>query len=80
MSADGHHGFTQTPAPRAVEELALKAARSVGAGYSAQDWVEGPDGSWWLLDLNPAGQWLFLPKDVSEPVTAAIAQFLDGQS
>lgn len=59
----------------AVEELAIELAQSLKAGYSSQDWIRDRDGLA-FLDLNPGGQWLFLPEPISEPVTQAIAIFL----
>lgn len=77
-SPAGHRGFTPTPAPDQVHHLALAAAASTAVGYSAQDWIQDTAGNWWFIDLNPAGQWLFLPDQVADPVTAAIARHLDG--
>jgi len=78
MSPAGHYGFTPRPAPECVHRLAVAAATHTRVGYSAQDWIEDSAGDWWFIDLNPAGQWLFLPKEVAAPVTAAIARYLDG--
>lgn len=77
-SPAGHHGFTTTPAPDQVHQLALAAAASTAVGYSAQDWIQDTAGNWWFVDLNPAGQWLFLPDEVAAQVTAALARHLDG--
>lgn len=79
LSPAGHEGFTSAPGPESVHTLAAAVARCLGVGYSAQDWIRDSDGLWWFVDLNPAGQWLFLPNDVSEPITAAIAEFLDAE-
>jgi hypothetical protein len=76
-SAAGHHGFTPASAPERVHRLALAAAASTAVGYSAQDWIQDNAGSWWFVDLNPAGQWLFLPSPVAVKVTEAIAHHLD---
>ena len=73
-----HRAFTTEPAPQFVHSLASTAAEQLGVGYSAQDWIQDADGTWWFVDLNPAGQWLFLPNKVAEQVTAAIASLLDG--
>jgi hypothetical protein len=58
-----------------VSESALRLARSLRVGYSSQDWIRDEDGLT-FLDLNPGGQWLFLPTSVSEPVTVEIARYL----
>jgi hypothetical protein len=61
-----------------VQQVALGLAVSLGLGFSSQDWVETADG-YWFLDLNPSGQWLFLPELVAHPVTSAVAAWLGGE-
>lgn len=78
MSPTGHYGFTPRPAPERIHRLAVLAAAHTRVGYSAQDWIQDSAGDWWFIDLNPAGQWLFLPNEIAAPVTAAIARHLDG--
>lgn len=78
MSADAHRAFTDTPVPDDVAALARCVARTAGLGYSAQDWIRGRDGRWWFIDLNPAGQWLFLPDPTANSITKAIADLLMG--
>lgn len=56
-------------------ELALDLAKALGIGYSSQDWLSVGDERY-FIDLNPGGQWLFLPPETSQPVTQAIAEFL----
>jgi hypothetical protein len=77
-SRAGHYGFTPKSAPHHVHRFAVRAATASGVNYSSQDWIEDVDGNWWFVDLNPAGQWLFLPDAVSTDITAAIANHLDG--
>lgn len=54
---------------------ALRLSRALGLGYSSQDWCETKNGPL-HLDLNPAGQWLFLPRPAADEVTMAIAEWL----
>lgn len=54
---------------------ALRLSHALGLGYSSQDWCETADGVF-HLDLNPAGQWLFLPDPAADEVTKAIAEWL----
>ncbi len=58
-------------------DAALRVASHLGVGFSSQDWVRERDGLV-FLDLNPGGQWLFLPEAVAGAATAAIASFLAG--
>lgn len=73
-----HHAFEPEHTPQQVQEGALGLASSLGLGYSSQDWIETADG-YWFLDLNPSGQWLFLPEPVSQQVTFAMAAWLGGK-
>jgi hypothetical protein len=60
-----------------TEQLALRLATYLNLGYSSQDWILSDDGPW-FIDLNPGGQWLFLPDEIASSVTTAIATFLVG--
>jgi len=56
---------------------ALRLAKALGVGYSSQDWIsDGNDLT--FLDLNPGGQWLFLPDPLAQRVTEGVARFLCG--
>ena len=72
-----HDAFQPCGAYDSVGALALQLARRLGVGYSSQDWVVAGSNVY-FLDLNPGGQWLFLPEPVSSEVTAAIAVWLAG--
>jgi hypothetical protein len=56
-------------------EQALRLAKALGIGYSSQDQL-AVGGQRYFIDLNPGGQWLFGPPDVSHCVTQGIAEFL----
>ena len=58
-----------------VRDAALEVSGHLGIGYSSQDWVRDMNG-FVFLDLNPGGQWLFLPEAIARPATVAIAEFL----
>lgn len=74
--AETHRSWVRGSDPEA-EEHALRMTQHLDLGYSSQDWIVDDDGPV-FVDLNPAGQWLFLPDDVAESVTHAIARFLAG--
>lgn len=79
-SVESSHGaFLSVSRP---DERLLDGARSMsralGLGYSSQDWVMSGPGKYVMLDVNPGGQWLFLPSEVSELVTQAVAGWLRG--
>jgi hypothetical protein len=70
-----HDSFASTDEFEDVALQALAIVRELSVGYSSQDWiVQG--GRRVFIDLNPAGQWLFLPASVAEEVTGAIADWL----
>jgi len=75
-SADAHHAWEVTPRSEVVGD-AIRLAHHLGLGYSSQDWIVTDDGTY-VVDVNPAGQWLFLPDDVAQSVTRAIAGWLAG--
>lgn len=69
-----HFEWSELDRPE-VAERALRVAADAGIGYPSQDWIiddEGPA----FLDLNPGGQWLFLPEPIASEITATIAEFL----
>jgi hypothetical protein len=71
-----HHSF-ELSSDGEVEQAALRLAHDMGLGYSSQDWIDTGNGAV-FIDLNPAGQWLFLPEPVSGAVAGAIAEHLQG--
>lgn len=74
-----HSSFKPTSHP-GVEASAVALAARLGLGYSSQDWLIDATGAALFLDLNPAGQWLFLPDEVAAAVTSAIAHWLVGMA
>ncbi len=74
-----HSSFvTLTKAPLELSSQAVELARSLGLGYSSQDWVCTESDELVLLDVNPSGQWLFLPDEIGSDVARAIAAWLRG--
>lgn len=70
-----HSSWELATRPRATE-AALRIADELSVGYSSQDWLVDDAGQLFFIDLNPSGQWLFLPDEVARPVTAAIVDWL----
>lgn len=71
---EAHFAWVPTEDPETCGQ-AVQLAKSLGVGYSSQDWIRDKQGVV-FLDLNPAGQWLFLPPAISDSVTESVAQFL----
>lgn len=57
---------------------AARLAAALGVGFTSQDWIRDEDGRLWFVDLNPGGQWLFLPRDVADGVSQALASWVGG--
>lgn len=74
---EAHDGFRPADGYDDVLVQALRIATELGVGYSSQDWIVTKDAVW-FIDLNPGGQWLFLPDPVADDVTRAIATWLVG--
>lgn len=78
MAEDAHHSWRPFDSPE-VEAQALGLAAELGVGFSSQDWLVPMAGPPVFIDLNPAGQWMFLPEAVAEPITEQIVNFLSHQ-
>lgn len=69
-----HNSFTEC-SESLVAQDALQLSKALNVGYSSQDWIITEDIAY-FVDLNPAGQWLFLPERVAESVTSHLASWL----
>lgn len=78
LTEEAHHSFAPVDEP----EIALQAralAKRMAVGYSSQDWIVA-GGNAYFIDLNPAGQWLFLPEPHVSEITVSIANWLAGET
>ncbi|MFT3832421.1 MAG: hypothetical protein QM711_03750 [Micropruina sp.] len=75
-SKRAHMSFESTSDWGAVCSDAVAIAAMMRVGYSSQDWIIDAEGAAHFIDLNPGGQWLFLPEGVSAPVAEALAGWL----
>ncbi len=75
---EAHDAFLQSTGHAEVRANAYRLCRELGIGYASQDWIVTPNGTF-FLDLNPSGQWLFLPEPAASEITHAIAQWLGGR-
>ena len=49
---------------------------ALGLYFGAFDFVITPDDEWIMLEVNPAGQWLWLEHEAGVPIAAALANLL----
>jgi glutathione synthase/RimK-type ligase-like ATP-grasp enzyme len=61
---------------RRVEFLVGELMTRLGLQYGAIDMRYTPDGDYVFLEINPAGQWLFVEQHSGQPITAAMATLL----
>ena len=79
VADEAHYSWRRHESPE-VETQAVQLAAELRVGFSSQDWLVPISGPPMFIDLNPAGQWMFLPDDVADPITEQIVSFLSGQS
>lgn len=64
-----------------VPELVARGVRALMSAfhlrYAALDFLVNPDGAWHLVDLNPNGQWGFVP-ELRDPIASALVDLLEG--
>ncbi|QOV33241.1 hypothetical protein IM697_23645 [Streptomyces ferrugineus] len=77
QSTSAHHAFRPTSRWRDTEQAALDLADRLGTGFTCQDWVVDEAGPA-FLDLNPGGQWLFLPDSMTAQIADCLAGWLKG--
>lgn len=82
---DYHVDFRMTMHAAAIrahilpDEVVVKLRAFMGAlglVYGAIDMRLTPDGEYIFLEVNPAGQWLFIEDRTGQPITAALAEHL----
>lgn len=62
--------------PADVETKLIELMRRLGLVYGAIDMRRRPDGSHVFLEINPAGQWLFIERQTGQKITEALATLL----
>lgn len=65
--------------PSEVATRLAELMRRLGLVYGAIDMRLTPDGRYVFLEVNPAGQWLFIEGRTGQPISAAVAQTLAGR-
>lgn len=62
--------------PDGVRDRVLALLRRLGLVYGAVDMRLTPDGEYVFLEINPAGQWLFVEQRTAQPITRAVVRAL----
>jgi glutathione synthase/RimK-type ligase-like ATP-grasp enzyme len=72
----GEADIKPTDLPPAVRDSILRLMRELGLVYGAIDMRRTVDGRFIFLEVNPAGQWLFVEQRTGMPISKAMADFL----
>lgn len=65
--------------PEAIQSGVRDLMKHLGLIFAALDFVIGPDGTWWAVDVNPSGQWAWLELQSGVPISRALADLLKEQ-
>jgi glutathione synthase/RimK-type ligase-like ATP-grasp enzyme len=68
--------WTKDALPADVAEKVLALMKKLGLVYGAVDFIVDPDGRHHFLEINPAGEWGWLQRDLGLPIAEAIADAL----
>jgi glutathione synthase/RimK-type ligase-like ATP-grasp enzyme len=62
--------------PSYLQDMILRFMRSLGLVYGAIDMRRTAEGDFVFLEVNPAGQWLFVEERTGQPISQAVADLL----
>ncbi|HEX8195028.1 MAG TPA: hypothetical protein VF571_02340 [Pyrinomonadaceae bacterium] len=68
--------YAATEISSETEQLLLRLMQKLGLIYGAIDLRRTPDGREVFLEVNPAGEWLFVEERTGQPITNAMAELL----
>ena len=68
--------FEAVALPAEVTEALQALMRRLGLVYGAIDMRRTPDGEYVFLEINPAGQWLFVEERTRQPITETLASLM----
>lgn len=73
------HRYRVCDPPASVAAGVRRTMDALGLPYGAFDFVVTPDGEWCFLEVNPSGQFGFVEQATGLPITAAVADWLEGK-
>jgi glutathione synthase/RimK-type ligase-like ATP-grasp enzyme len=63
--------------PPEISSGIQKIHNKLRVNYSAIDFAVDVNDNWWFLDFNPSGQWLWIEKLTTMPITLSILEYLN---
>jgi glutathione synthase/RimK-type ligase-like ATP-grasp enzyme len=66
--------------PNKLEVAILSLMRNLGLTFGCLDLIQAKDGDYYFLEVNPAGQWLWIEQVTGAPISKAIAAELSAVS
>lgn len=72
--------YSRVDLPETLATTLIHLTHSYGLHYAAIDLVRTPDGRYWFLELNPAGQWAWLEQETGIAISAALIRCLGARS
>lgn len=72
----GNALIESTTLPADLEEKIMSLMRRLGLVYGAIDMRLTPDGRYVFLEINPAGQWLYIEQATRQPISSRLAKAL----
>ena len=69
-------GWREWELPEPVSRALLELVRRFGLNYSAADIILTPDDRYVFLEINSAGEWVWLARDLNLPIASALVEVL----
>lgn len=66
--------------PAEVESKCVELLKRLSLQFGALDMIVTPDGEYVFLEINPAGQWLWIEELTKLPITDALVDLLMGKT
>lgn len=70
--------YTSVETPAVVRAQVRELLDGLGLRFGALDFIVTPDGEWVFLECNPNGQWAWIEDETGMPISAALADALQG--
>lgn len=70
------HTYKPCEVPEPIADGVRRLMNAFDLSYAALDFLVDHNGEWTMCDLNPNGQWAFIP-ELRTPITAALADLLE---